>query len=595
MFFVVNPGRSGSRTVAQVLSQSPNCTCMHEPYPQLIAESTRARYGEQSFESVAEVLGNTRSSVVDGKVYGECANKLSYVLPAVRLAFPEAQVVWLVRDGRDFVASALQRGWYSQQENDRPVSDWQRWRIQGDRAGAMSQREWGSLDAFAKTCWLWTWTNELIGSDIGDADHLLVRIEELGRLLPRLCSWLAIEPTDFMLTRANRRRTAADLQGADPRKSYNVDRIATFQDWNSQQRAVFERWCAHPMDELYPGWRDDNGAWRETPLEVSRRSVATRIGSQPGEETASAPSPPAQDRIAGVERMLMSLRSEVAELRLLRQEHGTLLAQFKQAQHILDQERRRREEADQAARQAKAALHRVETSLQEHIGAREQLERALREERERYRSLRHSTPYRLGERLSAIAAAPYRGLRSTYGALLRALPPEQGLALRRVVARIRGSQLPGSVPGAGSMAGQDRVMEVPPGGQVAHTDDSGTSTVVLVLWDVSPEEAEQAAADIAAMQAQGQPLRPLFVTDCDAFHVFRRAGYLFEYVPPRRDWTARFSEDYDRFLDERMQEIVDVYRPDRLVVLDGSRRVRDLPAGLLVALLPRRGKASSWA
>lgn len=266
MFFALSTGRAGSQTLAHVLTQSPDCLCLHEPHPQLVAESARYRYGTERLEDVVAVLRRTRP-VVDPErpVYGETANRLGLLVPAVRRAFPQAQLLWLVRDGRGFVTSQLQRGAYG--ERDRRADDpFARWRLQGDRTGALDARTWAGMDAFERLCWSWRTVNRWIDEDTADLDasrRRLLRIEDLADGLDDLAAWLGITPVDWQLTRSNRRRQPEE--GGEPASRHPgrnvVGEVATWEAWSSTQRAVFERWCGDLMDRLYPGWRSPDGRW----------------------------------------------------------------------------------------------------------------------------------------------------------------------------------------------------------------------------------------------------------------------------------------------------------------------------------------------
>lgn len=120
MFFVVSTGRCGSKSIANLLSQSSECLCLHEAKPRLIAEATQYLYGELTHEEAVTLLQGTRGAVKEGKVYGESSHKLSLLIPAIRHAFPEAKGVPLIPDGRAPVASMYAR----RRPSHRPRVSW---------------------------------------------------------------------------------------------------------------------------------------------------------------------------------------------------------------------------------------------------------------------------------------------------------------------------------------------------------------------------------------------------------------------------------------------------------------------------------------
>jgi hypothetical protein len=105
----------------------------------------------------------------------------------------------------------------------------------------------------------------------------------------------------------------------------------------------------------------------------------------------------------------------------------------------------------------------------------------------------------------------------------------------------------------------------------AYSDCSGggseSGTVMMVLWDVSTDEMERLVGGLAL---PGR-VRPVFVTNSDAFRVFRRHGRFFEYIPPRAEWVGHNPErDWGRFVSERFDNLVAIYRPRRIFVANGN-------------------------
>lgn len=286
VFFALSTGRSGTQTLAHVLSQSPGCLCLHEPHPQLVKESARFRSGRLSTAAAAALLRRTRPHPQATSAYGETNNRLALMVPALHAAFPHAQYVWLLRDARDVVASELQRGAYDR-TSPLPwrVSKWQRFRPRADRLGLVPAAQWRDWSRLEKLAWQWDWTHRLVRSDLQRlaADRFRqVRLEELPEQLPDLVSWLGLTPVEFVLVRANRRTVAEDEQSGLPARHPNrVRQLADWRSWTAAERAVFERQCGDLMDELYPGWRAADGTWQETP------PAAPRSGTVPGQRAVS--------------------------------------------------------------------------------------------------------------------------------------------------------------------------------------------------------------------------------------------------------------------------------------------------------------------
>ena len=59
---------------------------------------------------------------------------------------PEAKYVWLVRDGRDVVASTTARGWYDAEYTS---GVWGEYRLRGDAVGEVGTAVWDAMTPFA--------------------------------------------------------------------------------------------------------------------------------------------------------------------------------------------------------------------------------------------------------------------------------------------------------------------------------------------------------------------------------------------------------------------------------------------------------------
>lgn len=244
MFFIVSTGRSGTTTIARSFNQSPDCTCLHEPNPRFIREAPLYHYGDLSGDKIAEVLKETRCWA-GNRVYGESSHKLSFLLPILKEVFPGAKFIWLVRDGRQVVASSVARGLYQPIKERQESSEWRRYRLNGVRNGEIKESCWKEMSRFEKNCWRWTRINQIIEKQINvlDLPFRKVRLEEFLSSISRLAIWLGVaEPiTGFRIRRHN----------ATSKKR------RTWREWTENEQEAFLKWCGDAMDEHYPGWSFD--------------------------------------------------------------------------------------------------------------------------------------------------------------------------------------------------------------------------------------------------------------------------------------------------------------------------------------------------
>lgn len=248
-FFVVTTGRSGSMTIARVLSQHPQITCLHEPRHQLVFLSANLAYGELGYDYVKSILEATyRNSTYPEGIYGESDHAFWNLIPILAELFQASKFIWLIRDGREVVASGHGRGWFSPEESEDERINRRRYRLNGAKCGAVSEEEWSKMSVFERNCWYWSFVNNQIEKHLNNISKdrwLMVRIEELQKKLTDVFEFLGVTPIPVKVTRWHE-------------ASYPVERWTS---WEEEKRKIFERWCREGMDRWYPGWRDSNGQW----------------------------------------------------------------------------------------------------------------------------------------------------------------------------------------------------------------------------------------------------------------------------------------------------------------------------------------------
>jgi hypothetical protein len=171
LFFILATGRSGTNFLASVLDQAPGATVVHEPVPEDFRAYTAAFYSEnaasryiQGFRRKEIYLRMHRSQ---HESYGEVNSVLRRHANALQQAFPKANVVHLVRDGRDVVRSMMARRTMTDQDRHtakiHPHSD-DPW-----------YSRWDHMDRFARLCWYWQVENRYLRETIART----VRLESL--------------------------------------------------------------------------------------------------------------------------------------------------------------------------------------------------------------------------------------------------------------------------------------------------------------------------------------------------------------------------------------------------------------------------------
>ncbi len=246
LFFVLSTGRSGTLSIAHILSQHPEIECFHESSNQLIRISTELAHGEKDHREVkAELSAIYFNKSICRSIYGESDQKFWNLVSLLNELFPKCKFIWLTRHGKKVVSSMVSRGWYSseQQRKGHPtkpgIERWYYYRLNGFASGCFSFDKWNQLSAFEKNCWYWSHVNETIGEELNKIDQtrwIKVRLENLMSELPTITSFLGARPCNFK----NEQRHVTTNPVMNPKS------------WSEKEIQLFNYWCGEQMDIHYP-------------------------------------------------------------------------------------------------------------------------------------------------------------------------------------------------------------------------------------------------------------------------------------------------------------------------------------------------------
>ena len=248
-FFVVTTGRSGSTSFTDVLNKHSQVTCLHEPRPQLIRISTEYSHRQVNYSQTRNELYEiyVNSSVYPRSVYGEVDQKFYNLISIISELIKECKFIWLLRDGRDVIASTTGRGWYNT-TSEAPLTynitqlTWRKYRLDGAKCGYFNQDDWNSLSGFERNCWYWFYVNSQIKQQlekIPDNRKLIVKLEDFDENKDELFEFLSIKNEPLDMLRLNK----AEYQ------------LKRWEQWGDKENTAFDRWCAQIMNIYYPNWR----------------------------------------------------------------------------------------------------------------------------------------------------------------------------------------------------------------------------------------------------------------------------------------------------------------------------------------------------
>jgi len=167
VFFILGLGRSGTKFLADLLNQDQMSIVFHEPIQDDFEALVTAH---KSYIKAVDYIKNYRikkmySFVKDKDVltYAEVNSLLRYHVLALKVLFPKAKILHLVRDGRDVVRSFMPRYHYTENATGHHS-------LQPKRGDLLFEK-WHGLSRFEKICWQWADSNTRL---INEVNRLII-------------------------------------------------------------------------------------------------------------------------------------------------------------------------------------------------------------------------------------------------------------------------------------------------------------------------------------------------------------------------------------------------------------------------------------
>lgn len=164
--FILSTGRIGSIFLAKQLDKHPELLVKRSPHHRKDSfrylEWCNRAFGSGSYRQRLPLGAYYRWKFAaarrrtmnrwDGH-YVEVNNYIFPLLPELKRAFPEANLVHVIRDPRTFIPSALNRGWCINRHDPR---------MKAFHTGEMTKDAWKTLTGAQQLAWYWMRTNAMI-------------------------------------------------------------------------------------------------------------------------------------------------------------------------------------------------------------------------------------------------------------------------------------------------------------------------------------------------------------------------------------------------------------------------------------------------
>ena len=251
--FVLSTGRSGSKSIAELLGQHSEIQFYHDSFPHLNTWACDILYNQKSETEITKRISALYNSVdiINSKIHGQSDQKLAPLVPILVKLFPKAKFIWLIRKADSFLSSSYPRGWFANSEFGyaehkseffekavTPGAFDAAHRTNGFLAGAFSEIEWKEMTAFERNCWYWGYWNSLIEHNLSQLDSdrwMMIRLNELGGQTDNLLNFLEVDSIQLKSNKVN---------------SATYKKISRA-GWTDEMELIYQRHCENGMQKWF--------------------------------------------------------------------------------------------------------------------------------------------------------------------------------------------------------------------------------------------------------------------------------------------------------------------------------------------------------
>lgn len=234
-FFILGFGRSGTNFMANLLNQAEGAYVYHEPVLEDFYAHLRAHYNPNAAQRY--MTGFRRKEIYSRMqnlpvaVYGEVNGLLRCHVEAIKLAFPRATLLHLVRDGREVVRSTVSRKHMTYKH---PLSQM----IRPTKEDPMASY-WSGMDRFSRICWYWQEENKRLRERVG-------RTVQLERILSsyEYFSTQILEPCHINIDEKD-----WEIAGSSPKNTTSKFSMPKWDTWTPEQQRTFREICGEEMEK----------------------------------------------------------------------------------------------------------------------------------------------------------------------------------------------------------------------------------------------------------------------------------------------------------------------------------------------------------
>lgn len=254
--FIIGSGRSGTLALAHAFAQPGEVEVHHEYlFENILSDAVLYFMGRITEDAIVRKLSETHLAAVyysKKPVWIDCSNALSWIVKPLRLLFPEAKFVLVIRNGKRVVSSfyhkfgevmyadesvSVLRDWLESRSSLKPSPEKKYWRpipLENDAA----YQVFLGMNQFERLCYYWTTINlhaDTMLRAIDPSQGMIIKFEDLKspENFAKLTDFIGVE---YMTT-------MSDIMV----RPINVHIPKSF-PLTIEQEASFERLCGDVME-----------------------------------------------------------------------------------------------------------------------------------------------------------------------------------------------------------------------------------------------------------------------------------------------------------------------------------------------------------
>lgn len=252
--FILSTGRSGSKFIYTLLSQSNELQSYHEAFPNLQYFSNYAYQNQSKRDVLIKMIEAARMELIldafnNNRIFVESNQCLVFFSYALAELFKRSKFIHIIRHPGDFIVSAIKKGWHM---ND---SIWEAGRVKLN-----NEEEWCNMSQIERLAWTWSVTNQFIrdfGVNIGAERFTAFKIEDIYSdryQVHSLLNFIGFEikiSDDVMKDIQSKKVNEIGIHPDEPPNMKKVLSFPAYKDWVYADKEMIKKYIKPLSDALH--------------------------------------------------------------------------------------------------------------------------------------------------------------------------------------------------------------------------------------------------------------------------------------------------------------------------------------------------------